>query len=77
MKIINTLVNELFSTSLDVNPCGRTNGGCSHLCLLHPGGKNFTCACPDKFQLDDDGRTCHPNCSINEVRCGPSDERYD
>ncbi|UYV74687.1 LRP4 [Cordylochernes scorpioides] len=34
------------------NPCGRNNGGCSHLCLYH--GQGVTCACPDK----PDNRTC-------------------
>ncbi|KAL4217440.1 Low-density lipoprotein receptor-related protein 2 [Mactra antiquata] len=59
----------------EINPCGHVNGGCSHLCLIQPGGDNFTCACPDKFELNDDKHTCRPNCSINQVRCGPTDER--
>lgn len=29
--------------------CGKNNGGCSHLCLLNPGGKS--CACPIGIKL--------------------------
>ncbi|XP_048480934.1 low-density lipoprotein receptor-related protein 4 [Plutella xylostella] len=39
-----------------VNRCGRNNGGCSHLCLLKPGGKS--CACPIGIKINKDGRTC-------------------
>ena len=27
------------------NPCERNNGGCSHICLLSPKPKRYTCAC--------------------------------
>nr|XP_039251753.1 low-density lipoprotein receptor-related protein 2-like [Styela clava] len=30
------------------NPCSIDNGGCTHLCLLHPGG-GYSCLCPDHF----------------------------
>ena len=58
------------------NPCGEENGNCSHLCLLAPGGKNFTCACPASFKLNTDNRTCRANCSMAEIRCGKVDDRY-
>ncbi|XP_072942146.1 low-density lipoprotein receptor-related protein 4 [Epargyreus clarus] len=39
-----------------VNRCSKNNGGCSHLCLLKPGGR--TCACPTGVRLSSDGKTC-------------------
>ncbi|XP_053385857.1 low-density lipoprotein receptor-related protein 2-like [Mercenaria mercenaria] len=60
---------------LGKNPCGKQNGGCSHLCLLQPGGTNFTCACPDQFELDKDMHTCKANCSITQIRCGAINDR--
>ncbi|XP_037297516.1 LOW QUALITY PROTEIN: low-density lipoprotein receptor-related protein 4 [Manduca sexta] len=39
-----------------VNRCGKNNGGCSHLCLLKPGGRS--CACPIGIKLNKDGKTC-------------------
>ena len=36
--------------------CKINNGGCSHLCLLTPGG--FLCACPDGLRLLPDGKNC-------------------
>ncbi|XP_028028555.1 low-density lipoprotein receptor-related protein 4-like [Bombyx mandarina] len=38
------------------NRCGKNNGGCSHLCLLKPGGRS--CACPIGIKLNKDGKTC-------------------
>jgi len=34
--------------------------GCSHMCLMSEGKYKGTCACPEKFQLDQDRRTCIP-----------------
>lgn len=60
-----------------INPCGENNGGCSHLCLIAPGGKNYTCACPDSFVLvSNNNRSCTANCSLSEIRCGAVDDRY-
>jgi low density lipoprotein-related protein 2 len=56
------------------NPCG-TNHGCSHLCLIGAGGRNYSCACPDFFVLNSDGKTCSANCSALQFRCGMPDER--
>lgn len=33
------------------NPCGRNNGGCSHLCLLSHASKKYSCACPTGLNL--------------------------
>ncbi|XP_041482271.1 low-density lipoprotein receptor-related protein 2-like [Lytechinus variegatus] len=52
-----------------VNPCGSNNGGCSHMCLIAPGGQTFTCACPDSFVLDQDGVTCLADCSSSQFAC--------
>ncbi|KAJ2950742.1 hypothetical protein O0L34_g9004 [Tuta absoluta] len=38
------------------NRCGQNNSGCSHLCLLKPGGRS--CACPIGIKLGKDGKTC-------------------
>ena len=41
------------------NPCGITNGGCSHLCLLsamYPRG--YSCDCPQGMILADDSSNC-------------------
>ncbi|KAJ7377405.1 hypothetical protein OS493_029303 [Desmophyllum pertusum] len=38
-------------------PCRINNGGCSHLCLLAPGGK-YKCACPNGVELEADNKTC-------------------
>ena len=57
------------------NPCGDNNGGCSHLCLIAPGGSSYTCACPDYFYMSSDRQTCVSNCSIAQFRCGPTDDR--
>lgn len=38
------------------NACGKSNGGCSDLCLLNP--HNYTCACTVGVQLKSDGKTC-------------------
>jgi len=58
------------------NPCGTNNGGCSHLCLLKPGAQNYTCACPNNFLLQpSDNKTCIPNCTAGQHKCGPPDEK--
>ncbi|CAF3898744.1 unnamed protein product [Rotaria sp. Silwood2] len=58
------------------NPCGINNGGCSHLCLLSV-NQSYTCACPEHFSFINNGnnRTCVSNCSCNQHRCGPPNER--
>lgn len=72
------------------NPCGDTNGGCSHLCLLSPppestylniegyieeGAPSYKCACPNQFYLARDSKTCIANCTAGQHRCGGSDEK--
>ncbi|XP_003373299.1 putative Low-density lipoprotein receptor domain class A [Trichinella spiralis] len=56
------------------NPCGSNNGGCSHLCLISPGGNSYRCECPQYFILLNDNRTCISNCTANQWRCGGNDD---
>lgn len=42
--------------------CSISNGDCSHMCLLNPGG--YTCACPIGVKLSGNSKTC---------RDGPTD----
>lgn len=46
--------------------CQIANGGCSHLCLLSPGG-GHKCACPTNFYLAADNKTCLSNCTSSQV----------
>ncbi|XP_071521746.1 low-density lipoprotein receptor-related protein 4 isoform X2 [Panulirus ornatus] len=39
--------------------CTIANGGCSHLCLLSPAPKAYSCACPTGITLKADKHTCH------------------
>lgn len=39
------------------SPCGKNNGGCSHLCLLHT-NYTYRCDCPHVMRLNPDNRTC-------------------
>uniref|UniRef100_A0A8C3QLD8 LDL receptor related protein 4 n=1 Tax=Cyanoderma ruficeps TaxID=181631 RepID=A0A8C3QLD8_9PASS len=38
--------------------CEVNNGGCSHLCLLAPLPKGYSCTCPTGINLQSDGKTC-------------------
>ncbi|XP_071041955.1 low-density lipoprotein receptor-related protein 1B [Parasteatoda tepidariorum] len=39
-------------------PCGKSNGGCSHLCLLSSVYPYYSCACPTGVKLKLDGKSC-------------------
>nr|CAB3263508.1 LRP5/6 low-density lipoprotein receptor-related protein 6 [Phallusia mammillata] len=47
------------------NPCGESNGGCSHLCLLSPNPPGYQCACPTGIRINNDKKTCKK--SPNEI----------
>ncbi|XP_041974246.1 low-density lipoprotein receptor-related protein 1 [Aricia agestis] len=49
--------------------CARLD--CAGLCLLRPhdDGAEATCACPEHFVLQDDGRSCKPNCTSAQFIC--------
>ena len=51
------------------NPCGRNNGGCSHLCLLSNNDAGYKCKCPNNFLMNNDGKTCTANCNVHEFLC--------
>ncbi len=57
------------------NPCGDNNGGCSHLCLISPGGQSYSCLCPNNFVLKNDNKTCIANCTKGQHRCQAPDDR--
>lgn len=40
------------------NPCAVNNGNCSHLCLMSPSPRRFSCSCPTGIRLLADGRNC-------------------
>ncbi|GLH14008.1 Putative vitellogenin receptor [Gryllus bimaculatus] len=40
--------------------CSSRNGGCSHLCLLAPKPRGYSCACPIGIQLGKNLKTCAP-----------------
>lgn len=56
-----------FNSSVPKHQCQIANGGCSHLCLLSPGG-GHKCACPTNFYLAADNKTCLSNCTSSQVR---------
>lgn len=67
---------------LDKNPCGTNNGGCSHLCLISPGGEDYVCACPDNFVMLPSAsrsgvpnRICIANCTAGQHQCRGDDSR--
>uniref|UniRef100_A0A8C2AJR3 Low density lipoprotein receptor-related protein 1Ba n=1 Tax=Cyprinus carpio TaxID=7962 RepID=A0A8C2AJR3_CYPCA len=60
---------KVYHPLLPKHQCQVTNGGCSHLCLLSPGG-GYKCACPTHFYLANDNKTCLSNCTASQFRCG-------
>ncbi|XP_071809054.1 low-density lipoprotein receptor-related protein 4-like isoform X2 [Asterias amurensis] len=40
------------------SPCLMNNGGCSHICLMSPNPRGYTCACTVGITLKFDGHTC-------------------
>lgn len=52
------------------DPCKEAN--CSALCILTPQPPHYTCACPENYVLDDDGRTCKANCTSAHFVCKSS-----
>ncbi|XP_031438138.1 low-density lipoprotein receptor-related protein 1B isoform X1 [Clupea harengus] len=64
-----TVYHPLRQPEVPKHQCQVANGGCSHLCLLSPGGSH-RCACPTNFYLAADNKTCLSNCTASQFRCG-------
>ena len=41
--------------------CKKSNGNCSHLCLITSNDSGYQCACPHLMKLGEDQKTCIPN----------------
>lgn len=63
-------LSPLFLFAVPKHQCQVANGGCSHLCLLSPGGEH-KCACPTNFYLAADNKTCLSNCTASQVSAYP------
>ncbi|PIO26838.1 hypothetical protein AB205_0046490, partial [Aquarana catesbeiana] len=74
-NILNVYSEIKWSFLLVNNPCGRNNGGCSHLCLIKEGGQGYTCECPDNFVAMQFGNIvrCLPSCSSTQFLCADSE----
>lgn len=73
MEMVHVMNPGLFFCSFCTVPkhqCQIANGGCSHLCLLSPGGEH-KCACPTNFYLAADNKTCLSNCTSSQVSSTP------
>ncbi|XP_033107880.1 low-density lipoprotein receptor-related protein 2-like isoform X2 [Anneissia japonica] len=72
------VVHPLRQDATIINPCDVNNGGCSHLCLLTPsniqGVTNFSCACPNNFELKSDGKNCEAQCTNQQFKCADNDK---
>ncbi|XP_028847177.1 LOW QUALITY PROTEIN: low-density lipoprotein receptor-related protein 1B-like [Denticeps clupeoides] len=64
-----TVYHPLRQPEVPKHQCQVANAGCSHLCLLSPGG-GHKCACPTNFYLAADNKTCLSNCTASQFRCG-------
>lgn len=52
-------VRSVQSDNIAENACGRSNGGCSHLCLRNPTG--YSCACPTGIRMS---KNSHKQCEL-------------
>ena len=58
------------SMHVELSTCAKSNGGCSHVCLLGESGPY--CACPEGFLMGNDSRTCSKAveaCEDGEWKC--------
>uniref|UniRef100_A0A8C6P698 Low density lipoprotein receptor-related protein 2b n=1 Tax=Nothobranchius furzeri TaxID=105023 RepID=A0A8C6P698_NOTFU len=63
--------------TLAMNPCGRNNGGCQHICVLSHrsdnNGLGFRCKCRYGYDLQHDHRTCFIQQILTGYRVGSID----
>ena len=43
--------------------------------FLSPGGQTFTCACPEQYVMEADGKTCIANCTDVQFQCPDTDAK--
>ena len=58
-KILWSLVHcslKAITSSVDINECADSNGGCHHSCVNTDG--SYNCQCSDGYQLNADAHTC-------------------
>ena len=48
---------KILCSSIDINECTTSNGGCEHSCTNTIG--SFTCSCATGYQLDENGLNCN------------------
>lgn len=49
----------LFITGTGIHPCRNAErSACQYLCLISPVQPYFKCACPERYKLKRDNRTC-------------------
>lgn len=62
----------IFSLLSVMNPCGRHNGGCQHICVLSHrtdnGGLGYRCKCRLGYDLQPDRRTCFSEFSWSSTK---------
>lgn len=70
-------MSQLFNICLVLtvmNPCGRHNGGCHHICVLSHrtdnDGLGFRCKCRHGYDLNTDLRTCFSEYNFKIIHLG-------
>ena len=69
------VVKRLSLSELERSPCGRNNGGCSHLCVAFHSSTsnsvNHRCSCAVGLMLSANGQTCSlpPTCGPDKFAC--------
>lgn len=63
------VANNLDLTELGKHPCGKDNGGCSHICVAKD--DKARCSCPIDLVLKNDYKACAepPTCSPQQFTC--------
>ena len=69
LTLLQVSVVTVFLTTLDLNECSTSNGGCDHVCTNSVG--SFQCSCNSGYSLAADGTTCVDinECQLNTDNC--------